>query len=60
MDGSFFKKTILVDVHQLEDYFLQPICQQFSDELETTVEERNLPKLICCQRCASSVNKSDV
>ena len=46
MNQSAMEETILVFVHNLGNDFLKPIRQNFSDQLQAAVKERDWPEVI--------------
>ena len=46
LDRSTTKKTVLIAMYTSQDHFLKPIGQNFSDQLQTIVKERDWTKII--------------
>jgi hypothetical protein len=47
LNGSGFDKTILVCMNQLHNDSLKSISKQFSQQLESTIQERDGSEVIC-------------
>ena len=60
LDGPLFQKTVLVAVYDLQNNFLQPISQEFSDDFKTSIKKSDGSEVINSLWCGNFGNESNI